>query len=114
MGILDYFRKKKVDSIVEKVNKKNIGKRYCMLILGTLIVAFSFNLFFLRYNLACFGVSGISIILSKFGVNPSIFILVCNILLMILAYFTLGLENTKRFSLSNIVAQYKELYNSIV
>ena len=54
MGILDYFRKKKVDSIVDKVNKKNIGKRYFMLILGTLIVAFSFNLFFLRYNLACF------------------------------------------------------------
>ena len=46
MGILDYFRKKKVDSIVDKVNKKNIGKRYFMLILGTLIVAFSFNLFF--------------------------------------------------------------------
>ena len=44
MGILDYFRKKKVDSIVDKVNKKNIGKRYFMLILGTLIVAFSFNL----------------------------------------------------------------------
>ena len=95
MGIFDYFRKKKVDSIITKVNKKNIGKRYCMLVLGTLIVAFSFNLFFLRYNLACFGVSGISIVLSKFGVNPSIFILGCNILLMILAYFTLGFENTK-------------------
>lgn len=29
-------------------------------------------------------------------------------------HIVLGLENTKRFSLSNIVAQYKELYNSIV
>lgn len=95
MGMFDYFRKKKVDSIVTRVNKKNIGKRYCMLVLGALIVSFSFNLFFLRYNLACFGVSGISIVLSKFGVNPSIFILGCNILLMILAYFTLGFENTK-------------------
>ncbi len=95
MGLFDYFRKKKVDNIIAKVNKKNIGKRYFMLILGTLIVAFSFNLFFLRYNLACFGVSGVSIVLSEFGVNPSIFILICNILLMILAYFTLGFENTK-------------------
>lgn len=95
MGIFDYFRKRKVNNIVSRVNKKNIGKRYCMLILGTLIVAFSFNLFFLRYNLACFGVSGISIVLSKFGINPSLFILICNILLMVLAYFTLGFENTK-------------------
>lgn len=95
MSLFDYFRKKKVDSIIARVNKKNIGKRYFMLILGTLIVAFAFNLFFLRYNLACFGVSGVSIVLSEFGVNPSIFILVCNILLMVLAYFTLGFENTK-------------------
>ena len=75
MGIFDYFRKKKIDNIVDAVKKKNIGKRYLMLLLGCLIVAVSFNLFFLRYDLVCFGVSGISIVLSEFGVNPSVFIL---------------------------------------
>ena len=45
MGIFDYFRKKKIDNIVDAVKKKNIGKRYLMLLLGCLIVAFSFNLF---------------------------------------------------------------------
>ena len=64
MGIFDYFRKKKVDSIITKVKKKISVRRYFMLLLGTLIVAFSFNLFFLRYDLACFGVSGISILYS--------------------------------------------------
>ena len=53
MGILEYFRKKKVDSIIETVKKRNLGKRYLMLILGCLIVAFAFNLFFLRYNIVC-------------------------------------------------------------
>ena len=58
MSIFDYFRKKKIDNIVDAVKKKNIGKRYLMLLLGCLIVAFSFNLFFLRYDIVCFGEKG--------------------------------------------------------
>lgn len=95
MKLFAYFRRKKVDALVEKINKKNVPKRYLMLVVGCFILAFSFNLFFLRYNIVCFGISGISIILSKFGVNPSIFILFANILLMIVAYFVLGKESTK-------------------
>jgi len=95
MGMFDYFRKKKVEGIVEYVKRKNVGKRYLMLIFGCLIVAFAFNLFFLKYNIVCFGVSGISIVLSEFGINPSIFILIANIVLMIIAYFTLGKEDTR-------------------
>ncbi|MGM9881790.1 MAG: YitT family protein [Bacilli bacterium] len=95
MRLFDYFRRKKVENIVEQVKKKNIGKRYFMLIMGCLIVAFSFNLFFLRYNIVCFGISGVSIVLSKFGVNPSLFILVANVILMVISYFSLGKEDTK-------------------
>ena len=95
MGVLEYFRKKKVDSIIEEVKRKNLGKRYLMLILGCLIVAFAFNLFFLRYNIVCFGISGLSIVLDKYGVNPTIFILSANIVLLILAYFVLGKNSTK-------------------
>lgn len=95
MGMFDYFRRKKIDTIVDAIKKKNVGKRYLMLILGCLIVAFSFNLFFLRYGIVCFGVSGISIVLNEFGVNPSLFILISNIVLMIIAFFVLGYENMK-------------------
>lgn len=95
MKIFDYIRNKKVDSIVNIVNKKNIGKRYLELMLGCLIVAFAFNLFFLRYDIVCFGVSGIAIVLSEFGINPSLFILIVNIFLMIVAYFALGKDNMK-------------------
>ena len=95
MGMYDYFRRKKIDTIVDTIKKKNVGKRYLMLILGCLIVAFSFNLFFLRYGIVCFGVSGISIVLNEFGVNPSLFILISNIVLMIIAFFVLGYENMK-------------------
>lgn len=94
MKVLDYFRRKKVDGIVENVNKKNILKRYMLLFLGCFILALSFNLFFLKYNIVCFGISGISIILSKFGVNPSLFIFTANGILMILSYFVLGKNST--------------------
>ena len=91
----NYFRKIKVDNIVENVKKKNITKRYLMLVIGCFILAFGFNAFFLKYNIVCFGVSGISIVLSEFGVQPSLFIFIANIVLMIVAYFVLGMESTK-------------------
>mgnify|MGYP000009525954 FL=1 len=123
MGIFDYFRKKQIDNIVDAVKKKNIGKRYLMLLLGCLIVAFSFNLFFLRYDIVCFGVSGISIVLSEFGVNPSVFILCTNIVLMIVAYFALGFDNMKNqlvgalsypifVSLTSMITKYIDLGNT--
>ncbi len=123
MGIFDYFRKKKIDNIVDAVKKKNIGKRYLMLLFGCLIVAFSFNLFFLRYDIVCFGVSGISIVLSEFGVNPSVFILCTNIVLMIVAYFALGFDNMKNqlvgalsypifVSLTSMITKYIDLGNT--
>ncbi len=123
MSIFDYFRKKKIDNIVDTIKKKNIGKRYLMLIFGCLIVAFSFNLFFLRYDIVCFGVSGISIVLNEFGVNPSLFILIANIVLMIVAYFVLGYENMKNqlvgalsypifVSLTSMITKYIDLGNT--
>ena len=95
MFLFKKFREKRVNKIIDAVYKKNILKRYVMLLTGTLIVAFAFNLFFLRYNIVCFGVSGISIVLSKFGVNPSVFIMGANLFLLIISYFFLGVEDVK-------------------
>lgn len=88
-------RERRINKIIEAVHKKNIFKRYMMLLTGCLIVAFSFNLFFLRYNIVCFGVSGVSIVLSKFGVNPSAFIMSANLFLLIISYFFLGVDDVK-------------------
>lgn len=88
-------REKRINKIMEEIYNKNKVKRYLMLLTGCLIVAFAFNLFFLRYNIVCFGVSGISIVLSKFGINPSVFIMVANIILIVISYFFLGMEDVK-------------------
>lgn len=95
MVLLRRFREKRIEKIIEAVNKKNLFKRYVMLLTGCLIVAFAFNLFFLRYNIVCFGVSGISIILSKFGINPSLFIMISNLVLLVVSYFFLGIDDVK-------------------
>lgn len=95
MMLLKKNREKRINNIVNEIYKKNLWKRYFMLLMGTLIVAFAFNLFFLRYNIVCFGVSGISIVLSKFGVNPSTFIMCANLFLIIISYFFLGVEEVK-------------------
>ena len=95
MVLLRRFREKRIEKIIEAVNKKNLFKRYVMLLTGCLIVAFAFNLFFLRYNIVCFGVSGISIVLSKFGINPSLFIMISNLVLLVVSYFFLGIDDVK-------------------
>ena len=92
---LKKFREKRINNIMSEIHKKNLWKRYFMLLFGTLIVAFAFNLFFLRYNIVCFGVSGISIVLSKFGVNPSAFIMGANLFLLVISYFFLGIDDVK-------------------
>ena len=89
------FRRKRINKILETIDKKDLAKRYFLLAMGCLIVSFAFNVFFNRYGIVCFGVSGLSIVLSNFGMPNSLFILIANILLLILSYFTLGEKKTK-------------------
>ncbi|MBQ8681296.1 MAG: YitT family protein [Bacilli bacterium] len=89
------FRRKKINKILETIDKKDLVLRYFLLAMGCLIVAFAFNVFFNQYGIVCFGVSGLSIVLGKFGIPNSLFILIANILLLILSYFTLGEKKTK-------------------
>ena len=95
MNFLKKFRRKKINDILEKLDKKDLVKRYSLLALGCLIIAFAFNVFFNRYGIVCFGVSGLSIVLKNFGVPNSLFILVANIILLVLSYFLLGTKKTK-------------------
>lgn len=101
--ILKKFREKRIDEIIESINKKNAIKRYAMFLFGCLILAFTFNLFFLRYDIVCFGISGISIVVNKYGIPPSVFIMVVNIFLLIISYFFLGVNDTKNQVIGSLV-----------
>lgn len=79
-------------------------KKYLIFIVGILIVAVCFNLFFLSNNLAAFGVSGLAIVVDKkFSIDPSLFIMISNAVLIIISFIFLGKDYTKRTILGGIL-----------
>ena len=96
------IKENNINAIIKEVSKKNLFKRYFWLLVGCFIASFGFNVFFLQYNLVCTGVSGLSIVLQEY-VEPSKFILIMNILLLILSYFTLGFEKTKNSIIGSLI-----------
>jgi uncharacterized membrane-anchored protein YitT (DUF2179 family) len=67
------------------------GRRFLLLLIGTLIAAIGYAVFQVPYNIAAGGVSGIGIIVNHFtGFSVSAFYLVVNLPLLILGFFTLG------------------------
>lgn len=94
---------KKIEKL-ENIGKDNIILRFLTFLAGCLLLSTAFNLFFLPYNIVYGGVSGISIITKNmFGINPSTFVFVTNIILLIVSYFTLGWEKTRGSILGSIL-----------
>lgn len=92
------------ENIVKKIYKKYKIKRYLQLVLGITLFALSFNLFILPNNLVYGGVSGVSIITQElFGLEPSMFIFITSILLLVISYFALGKEKTVGSILGSIL-----------
>lgn len=83
------------ENIIDKIDKKHIIKRYLILIFSLFLSALAFNLFFYSTKIVTGGISGLSIIIDKLtNIDPSKFMLVINIILLILSYFLLGLSKT--------------------
>ena len=93
MRIFRRFRKTHNEKVLKLVNKAHLIKRYVLLLIGTFIFAASYNLFFMKNNIVYGGTSGISIITRNI-INPSIMILILNVLFLILSYFLLGKRKT--------------------
>ena len=93
-----------IDKIMENIDKKHIIKRYVILILSLLLSALSFNLFFYSTKIVTGGISGLSIILDTLtNIDPSLFMLIVNIILLILSYFLLGFSKTIKSLIGAIV-----------
>ena len=102
-NIFRFFRRRKIDEIIERVNKKRLIRRYLLLTIGCFLAAFAFNVFFLQYNIVCFGASGISIVLKEFGVPPALFILLANLFLLVISFILLGIEKTKNSVIGSLM-----------
>lgn len=81
--------------LIEEVQSKNFWPRLCITIIGIFILAVTYNMFLLPYNLVTGGTSGIAIIINKlFGISPAIFIFSVEIFLLILSFMLLGTKQT--------------------
>lgn len=107
MGLFDNFLRKSkvnVEEIMNNVNNSHLIRRYLILTFALFLSALSFNLFFYSSKIVTGGISGISIILdSLIDINPSIFMLTVNIILLIFSYFLLGIKKTFRSLIGAII-----------
>ena len=92
-----FFKKKNSidENIIKRIYKKFRLRRYLELIAGLLLVAIAFNLFLLPNNIVFGGVSGFSIIIKNIcDIEPSKFIMISSIILLIVSLIFLGKEKT--------------------
>ena len=88
------FKKKNTENILKKIYNKDRIKRYSEFVLGLMILSIAFNVFILPNNIV-YGMSGIGVIFKRvFDIDPSIVILIGNMLLLILSFLCLGKNKT--------------------
>lgn len=94
---MSIFHKKENNiNILATIEEKYKLRRYVEMIIGILIVAFAFNIFLLPNDIVFGGVSGLSIIVKDYlPIDPSTFILISSLLLLVVSYILLGKEKTK-------------------
>lgn len=100
-----WFHKKiNTDDILKKIESKYKIRRYLQLVIGIFLIAVSFNLFLYPNDLVFGGVSGLSIIVKEItSIDPSGFIMICSLLLLIISFLVLGKEQTKGSVIGSIL-----------
>lgn len=82
-------------ALVDEVRSKNFWPRLLIMVIGVFILAVTYNLFFLKYNLVTGGTSGLAIIINHlFDIDPALFIFIVEIFLLILSFILLGAKQT--------------------
>lgn len=102
---MSIFHKKENNiNILATIEEKYKLRRYVEMIIGILIVAFAFNIFLLPNDIVFGGVSGLSIIVKDYlPIDPSTFILISSLLLLVVSYIFLGKEKTKSSIVGSIL-----------
>lgn len=74
---------------------KNLIKNYITFIFGVFLTAFAFTIFYSPNDIVCGGTSGLSIIFRELlNINPSLFISITSLVLLIFSLIFLGWETT--------------------
>lgn len=86
-----------VTELLSSINTKHLVKKYITFILGLFLTAFAFTIFYSPNNIVCGGTTGLSIIFRELlNINPSLFIAISSLILLIFSLIFLGWETTAR------------------
>ncbi len=86
-----------VTELLSNINTKHLVKKYITFILGLFLTAFAFTIFYSPNNIVCGGTTGLSIIFRELlNINPSLFIAISSLILLIFSLIFLGWETTAR------------------
>lgn len=81
------------NGFMDNLHKKNFGKRFFMFVMGMLISALAFNLFYVRYDVIPTGSSGLALLISEFvNIDKSIIVFVISLLCLLLGLIFFGYE----------------------
>ena len=100
-----FAKKKQIDTsnLLKEITSSKKLKRYVEFFIGILLSAAAFNIFLKPCNLI-FGLSGLSIITEKLlNIDPSLVILLGNVLLLIASFIFLGTDKTKPTIIGSIL-----------
>lgn len=83
----------KIINILKDIEKKYFGRNLCLFVLGMILSALGYNLFFSPYNVVPTGSSGLVLLLSEyFSFDASLVQLYINIIIFFIALLFFGLE----------------------
>lgn len=98
-----WFKKKNTENILKLIYQKSKIKRYSEFLIGLLVVAVAFNILILPLNII-YGVSGVGVMFKYiFNIDPSLVIFIGSVLLLILSFILLGVEDTKHTILGSLL-----------
>lgn len=81
--------------ITNEVFSKNFWSRLIVVVFSIFLLSINYNTFLLNNELVIGGTSGLAVIAySCFNIEPSIFIIIVNIILLVLSFFFLGMKST--------------------
>ena len=94
MQLKNIFQGFDSEKVLETITKQNLNKRIAVTLLGILLVAGGFNLFFVPQNIATNGISGLGVLFSQTGfITPATFILFANAIIILISIFALPKKN---------------------
>ncbi len=90
------FKRFDSEKIREELVQKEAAKRSFLFVIGCLISALSFNLFYVPYGFVGGGLGGLAIVINNYvpSLDTSTIILIGNALFVIISLFTLGLKDS--------------------